>query len=57
MAKAFKSRASKQDYLSPVQLILAGFESPFNSKNYERLNDTSVAMVHLSAIRIMLKRF
>ena len=28
-----------------------------NSKNYERLNDTSVAMVHLSAIRIMLKHF
>lgn len=27
------------------------------SKNYERLNDTSVAIVHLSAIRIMLKRF
>jgi putative transposase len=28
-----------------------------NSKNYERLNQTSVAMVHLSSIRIMLKRF
>jgi putative transposase len=28
-----------------------------NSKNYERLNDTSVAMIHLSAIRIMLNRF
>ena len=28
-----------------------------NSKNYERLNDTSVAMVHISAIRIMLNRF
>ena len=28
-----------------------------NSKNYERLNETSVAMVHLSALRIMLKRF
>lgn len=28
-----------------------------NSKNYERLNDTSVAMVHLSSIRIMLNRF
>ena len=28
-----------------------------NSKNYERLNNTCVAMVHLSAIRIMLKRF
>lgn len=28
-----------------------------NSKNYERLNQTSVAMVHLSAIRIMLNRF
>jgi putative transposase len=28
-----------------------------NSKNYERRNDTSVAMVHLSAIRIMLNRF
>ncbi len=28
-----------------------------NSKNYERHNNTSVAMVHLSAIRIMLKRF
>ena len=28
-----------------------------NSKNYERLNNTSVAMVHLSAIRIMIKHF
>ncbi len=28
-----------------------------NSKNYERLNQTSIAMIHLSAIRIMLKRF
>ena len=28
-----------------------------NSKNYERLDQTSVAMVHLSAIRIMLNRF
>ena len=28
-----------------------------NSKNYERLNQTNVAMVHLSAIRIMLNRF
>jgi putative transposase len=28
-----------------------------NSKNYERLNQTSAAMVHLSAIRIMLNRF
>ena len=27
------------------------------SKNYERLNNTSVAIVHISAIRIMLKRF
>jgi putative transposase len=28
-----------------------------NSKNYERLNNTSVAMIQLSAIRIMLNRF
>ena len=28
-----------------------------NSKHYERLNDTSVAMVHLSAIKIMINRF
>jgi len=28
-----------------------------NSKNYERLNNTAVAMVHLSSIRIMLNRF
>lgn len=28
-----------------------------NSKNYERLNQTCLAMVHLSAIRIMLNRF
>jgi putative transposase len=28
-----------------------------NSKNYERLNNTCVAMVHLSAIRIMINRF
>lgn len=32
MAKASKSRASKQDYLSPRQLILAGFESPFSNQ-------------------------
>ena len=28
-----------------------------NSKNYERLNDTAIAMVHLTSIRIMLNRF
>ncbi len=28
-----------------------------NSKNYERFNNTSVAMIHLSAIRIMLNHF
>jgi putative transposase len=28
-----------------------------NSKNYERCNNTSVAMVHLSSIRMMLKHF
>src|ERR1017187_1799702 len=28
-----------------------------NSKNYERLNNTSVAMVYISAIRIMMNRF
>ena len=28
-----------------------------NAKYYERLNDTGVAMVQLSAIRIMIKRF
>jgi putative transposase len=28
-----------------------------NSKHYERLNETSVAIVHLSAIRIMLNHF
>ncbi len=28
-----------------------------NSKNYERLNNTGVAMVHLTSIRIMLNRF
>ena len=28
-----------------------------NSKHYERLNNTGVAMVHLSAKRIMLNRF
>lgn len=28
-----------------------------NAKNYERLNQTSVTMVHISAIRVMLKRF
>ena len=32
MAKALKSRASKQDYSSPRQLILAGFESPFSNQ-------------------------
>jgi putative transposase len=28
-----------------------------NAKNYERLNQTSVTMVHVSAIRLMLNRF
>lgn len=32
MAKALKSRASKQDYLSPRQLVLSGFESPFSNQ-------------------------
>ncbi|MEO6220990.1 MAG: IS5 family transposase [Ginsengibacter sp.] len=32
MAKALKSRASKQDYISPQQLILPGFESPFSNQ-------------------------
>jgi IS5 family transposase len=32
MAKASKTRASKQAYISPTQLILAGFETPFESK-------------------------
>ena len=27
------------------------------SKNYERLNQNSITMIHLSAIRIMLNRF
>jgi hypothetical protein len=31
MAKALKSRASKQAYISPKQLILSGFESPFSN--------------------------
>jgi transposase, IS5 family len=30
MAKASKSRASKQGYISPQQLTLSGFESPFS---------------------------
>jgi transposase, IS5 family len=32
MAKASKSRASKQSYLSPQQLTLTGFESPFSQQ-------------------------
>lgn len=32
MAKAKKSRASKQDYLSPQQLVLPGFQSPFSDQ-------------------------
>lgn len=32
MAKALKSRASKQEYISPQQLTLAGFESPFSNQ-------------------------
>ena len=32
MAKASKSRASKQRYLSPQQLTLSGFESPFSKE-------------------------
>jgi transposase, IS5 family len=31
MAKALKSRASKQSYISPLQLQIAGFESPFSN--------------------------
>ena len=41
-----------------VQRIFAWIDTNSrNSKNYERLNDTSVAMIHLSAIRIILNRF
>lgn len=32
MAKASKNRASKQSYLSPQQLTLTGFESPFSQQ-------------------------
>lgn len=32
MAKALKNRASKQNYVSPQQLTLAGFESPFSNQ-------------------------
>lgn len=31
MAKALKNRASKQAYISPKQLVLSGFESPFSN--------------------------
>jgi hypothetical protein len=31
MAKAAKSRVSKQAYISPNQLTLVGFESPFSN--------------------------
>jgi len=30
MAKAYKYRASKQKYISPNQLTIEGFESPFS---------------------------
>lgn len=32
MAKASKTRASKQSYISPSQLIIEGFETPFTQK-------------------------
>ena len=32
MAKASKIRASKQAYISPSQLVLEGFETPFANK-------------------------
>src|ERR1043165_9215883 len=32
MAKALKNRASKQEYISPQQLTLAGFDSPFSNQ-------------------------
>jgi len=31
MAKALKNRASKQAYISPQQLVISGFESPFSN--------------------------
>jgi transposase, IS5 family len=37
MAKALKNRASKQSYLSPTQIQLPGFESPF-SRHLNRRN-------------------
>ena len=42
MAKAHKNRASKQSYVSPTQIILEGFASPFSralnpSNHWERL--------------------
>ncbi len=30
MAKALKTRASKQEYISPAQPTLPGFETPFS---------------------------
>ena len=32
MAKALKNRASKQSYVSPTQIVLSGFESPFSQQ-------------------------
>ena len=37
MAKALKTRASKQSYISPCQRTLFGFESPF-TKNLNPYN-------------------
>jgi len=44
MAKALKSRASKQIYQSPNQLILNGFETPFSQKL--NLNNRWVILAH-----------
>ena len=32
MAKALKSRASKQSYVSPKQIVIPGFETPFSNQ-------------------------
>jgi hypothetical protein len=44
MAKALKNRASKQAYISPQQLFIVGFDSPFS----KRLNPTNrwVTLAH-----------
>ncbi len=50
MSKALKTRASKQQYISPVQSTLPGFETPKNSVFYGQY-EASLVSYKISSAR------